>query len=151
MDFDDQESDDLAVENTPAAMAEEEPNAGELPSSGSGAPKQIRIDLPEPQQVQPTFYWTWRLLADGYSVAHLRQVRNLDDETIFDHAIRAIEANYETKLEWLLEPKKIDMLQTYVAENPSARRSSLLSGLPRKLANYELMFFLKSRQLQSSD
>ena len=108
--------------------------------------KRYRVDLPAPQTVQPTFYWTWRLLADGYSIDHLRQVRQIDEETVFDHAIRAIENDYPAELNWLLPEDKICSISRFLTEHPSDRPSSLLSKLPSELASHELMYFLKCQK-----
>ena len=90
----------------------------------------LRIDRPEPHSVQPNFFWTWRLLADGYSMDHLRQVRQIDEETIFNHVLRATENNLPVKAEWLLSNEKIASLNEFISQNPSDRTSKLISKLP---------------------
>ncbi|MFT5300632.1 MAG: ATP-dependent DNA helicase RecQ [Mariniblastus sp.] len=119
-------------------------------NESSNAPhssNKIRIDLPDPAAVQPTFYWTWRLLADGYSIEHLRQVRHLDDETVFDHAIRAIENDLPVQPEWLLSSGTIGAFDSLLAQNPSVRPSKLIAHLPAGRRAQELMFFLKCRSI----
>ena len=103
----------------------------------------IRLDLPDASAVQPTFYWTWRLLADGYSIDHLQQVRQLDTETIFDHTIRAMENDLPAELGWLLNEHQITALETFVAKHPTKRTSNLISNLPDELLPHELVYFLK--------
>ena len=122
---------------------------GEL-SLGDGhqtARTKIRIDLPDPQTIQPSFYWTWRLLADGYSVDHLQQVRQLDRETIFDHAIRALENDLPAKAEWLISDDRIETLSQLVDENPSVRKSKLIGKLPDGFLPQELLYFIKCNSL----
>jgi ATP-dependent DNA helicase RecQ len=114
-------------------------------SNISNGKQRVRVDLPDPAAVQPTFYWTWRLLADGYSMDHLRQVRQLDAETIFDHAIRAMENNLPGELHWLLTTEKIQTLERIVAQHPAERKSNLISKLPDGFLPQELIFFLKCR------
>ena len=114
------------------------------PASDQSDPT-IRVDLPDAQSVQPTFYWTWRLLADGYSVVQLQQVRQLDRETIFDHAIRAIENDYPGKLEWLISEDRIEALNLFVQSHPSERKSNLVSKLPAEFLPQELLYYLKCR------
>jgi ATP-dependent DNA helicase RecQ len=107
----------------------------------------IRVDLPDPKSIQPTFYWTWRLLADGYSIDHLRQVRQLDIATVFDHAIRALENDFPAELDWLLPEEKIASIDRFVAQHPADRPSNLIAKLPPNLAAHELLYFMKCRQL----
>ena len=103
----------------------------------------FRIDRPEPHSVQPNFFWTWRLLADGYSMDHLRQVRQIDEATIFDHVLRATENDLPVRADWLLSEEKIDALNKLVTLNPSDRTSKLISKLPADCLPQELVYFLK--------
>ncbi len=103
----------------------------------------LRIDRPEPHSVQPNFFWTWRLLADGYSMDHLRQVRQIDEETIFNHVLRATENNLPVQVEWLLSDEKIDALSKLISEHPLDRTSKLISKLPADCLPQELVYFLK--------
>ncbi len=48
-------------------------------------PSRIRVDLPHPSARQPTWFWTWRLLADGYAWNQIGAVRNLACEEVLDH------------------------------------------------------------------
>ena len=112
-------------------------------SNRSLSSKRLRIDLPEPEVTKPNYFWTWRLLADGYSPSHLCQVRQLDEETVFSHAIVAIENKLPAQQEWLLNREKIQAIQSFVNDNPSKRTSELLSKLPRQLKPHELIFYLK--------
>ncbi|MDE0937061.1 MAG: helix-turn-helix domain-containing protein, partial [Mariniblastus sp.] len=103
----------------------------------------FRIDRPEPHSVQPNFFWTWRLLADGYSMDHLRQVRQIDEATIFDHVLRATENDLPVRADWLLSEEKIDALNKLITLNPSDRTSKLISKLPADCLPQELVYFLK--------
>lgn len=109
----------------------------------TAAQANLRIDLPDPQLVQPTFYWTWRLLADGYTVEHLRQVRQIDIATIFDHAMRAIENDLPAEIEWLLPEDKISAIRKFVSQHPSERPSNLISKLSGEFSAKELLYYLK--------
>ena len=139
-----QETDSLAtepddVENT----AQAEPANIEEHSDPAQPSKRIRMDLPEPEVTKPNYFWTWRLLADGYSPSHLRQVRQLDEETIFSHAIVAIENELPAQHNWLLDEEKIQAIESFVGDNPSQRTSELLSKIPKRLKPHELIFYLK--------
>ncbi len=136
--LDDDAKSDHAIEDEPASSTSFAPA---LPGTNAGQP--LRLDLPDPAQIQPTFYWTWRLLADGYSLDHLRQVRQMDAETIFDHAIRAMESDLPGELHWLLTEEKIRALERLVGQHPKERKSNLISMLPTGFLPQELIYFLK--------
>lgn len=131
------------LEPAHAGIVVEQQTAQESPLRRTLGDKPIRVDLPNSAVVQPTFYWTWRLLADGYTIDHLRQVRQLDVATIFDHAIRAMENDLPGKLEWMLTTDKIQVLEQLVAEYPTERKSNLIAKLPDGFIPQELIYFLK--------
>ncbi len=106
--------------------------------------KNIRVDLPAAGVIQPSFFWTWRLLSDGYSLDHLRQVRQLDESTIYEHAIQAAEHRLPVEPAWLLSPAQLKTLADFVSENPNTSRVDLVSNLPREINTQQLMYYLKS-------
>ena len=119
------------------------------PTSGSnanetGSKRISRVDLPPATSIQPSFYWTWQLMVDGYSIDHIGQARGIERSTIFDHANRAIESGRTVQVDWLLEPEKLSALQRLVQANPNARMSALMSELPIGIESFELMFYLKA-------
>ncbi len=102
-----------------------------------------RADLPHPTAVQPSYYWTWRLLADGYSAEALQQVRRMDLSTVVDHMIRASENGLETRPEWLLSPEEMRDISQLVSENPGKRGIELISIRPASVSPQKLMYYLK--------
>jgi ATP-dependent DNA helicase RecQ len=110
------------------------------------APERIqRVDLPSAKAVQPSFFWTWRMVADGYSAEHVAQVRGMDRGAVFDHLIQAIEADHAADPSWLLSEQQLDAIGEFVAAHESERASRLLTMLPDEIKSFELMYFLKSR------
>ena len=105
-----------------------------------------RIDLPESNDIQPSFYWTWRLLTQGYRPHHIQQVRNLDEATIFSHALRAAESNMPMQARWLLEEDRIEALESFVSQQTDQKIPSMLSKLPKHLTADQLLLFLKTRE-----
>jgi ATP-dependent DNA helicase RecQ len=65
-------------------------------------------DVPDPRHAVPGlsvpgYYWTWRLLAAGFSPGECVAIRGLEsEEVVLDHALRAAEAGYEVRPEWCL-------------------------------------------------
>ena len=103
--------------------------------------------LPKPGQVRPTYFWTWRLFKEGYSLEHVAQVRQLDRETIFEHVLRAGENNFAIDAAWLLEEETRQRLSSFVQENEGQRLPLLLAKLPNGIESNELMLFLKSENV----
>ena len=103
--------------------------------------------LPKPGQVRPTYFWTWRLFKEGYSLEHVAQVRQLDRETIFEHVLRAGENKFAIDAAWLLEEETRQRLSSFVQENEGQRLPLLLAKLPNGIESNELMLFLKSENV----
>ena len=110
----------------------------------------IRVDaaeasLPGPGQVRPSFFWTWRLLSEGYSLDHVMQIRQLDKRAVFDHATRAAENDLQIEVQWLLDEPTQKTLAQFVEENDGKRLPQLLAALPSGIESHELSLFLKTR------
>lgn len=112
-------------------------------SASSHNQPQLRVDLPSPDLIQPSFFWTWRLLADGYSVEHIAQVRQLEVAEIFNHAIRAAENDLEVQPKWLLEDSRFKRLKSFVEKHTGLRQPALLAKLPADFESHELICYLK--------
>ena len=134
----------------PADLPRAEPasvQAQEAPETrAANAGVEQRVDLPEAEDIQPSFYWTWRLLTQGYRPHHIQQVRNLDQSTIFSHALRAAESNMPMKAQWLLDETQIAALESFVAAHPNQRPASMLSNLPEGITADQLLLFLKTEK-----
>jgi ATP-dependent DNA helicase RecQ len=115
-----------------------------LAGDNSGAAERIiRKDLPEPDSIQPSFFWTWRMIADGYSLDHVLQARGIDRNTVFDHLNRAAESGHFVAAKWLLSSDKIQRFEQLCREISSSNESELLSQLPSGLEPEELQFYLR--------
>ena len=105
-----------------------------------------RVDLPDSDLVKPSFYWTWRLLNDGYTLDQLKQVRQIDTATVFDHAIRAVENGLQVKPDWLLRQDQLEVLREIVAKHGQKRVPELIAELPSTLSGQQLMYYLKCQR-----
>ena len=132
---------DIPVAEPAAVQAQEAP---ETRTANAGVEQ--RVDLPEAEDIQPSFYWTWRLLTQGYRPHHIQQVRNLDQSTIFSHALRAAESNMPMKAQWLMDESQIATLESFVAAHPNQRPASMLSNLPKGITADQLLLFLKAEK-----
>lgn len=112
-------------------------------NSETSTRQNVRRDLPEPKSIQPSFFWTWRLIADGYSLDHVLQARGIDRATVFDHVNRAAESGLDVQADWLLSAEKIQRLDQMRLESPNSHESELLSNMPEGLQREELQFYLR--------
>ncbi len=108
-----------------------------------GVALKLRVDLPDEGAIKPTFYWTWRLLADGYSATHLQQVRGIDLETVYEHAILAAQNQLSIRPEWLLTADLREQLEGVLRESESLELSELLTQLPSTISPQQLRYYLK--------
>ena len=104
-----------------------------------------RHDSAASSTVRPGFYWTWKLLSDGYSVDEVAQVRNMDQQTVLEHTLRAAEDRLVVEPSWVLSPTKQTFLKQFVDQHPAQRPAGLLSKLPAGVTAKELLLFLACR------
>jgi len=82
------------------------------PRPPEAAPAAAGPSLPEAEpagQPRPPHYWTWRLLADGYSVQECAEIRQLDEATIVDHLARAAEEGLDVHRSLARDPNRTDL------------------------------------------
>ena len=105
-----------------------------------------RLDSAASSTAKPSFYWTWKLLSEGYSVDQIQQVRNLDADTVLEHAVRAAEDQLQVEPGWVLSNTKQTFLNQFVDQHSDQRPAGLLSKLPAGVTAHELLLFLACRQ-----
>ncbi|MGD0901224.1 MAG: helix-turn-helix domain-containing protein, partial [Thermoguttaceae bacterium] len=93
----------------------------------------------------PSHYWTWRLLAAGFSMAECMAVRNLSREAVLDHAIRAAEDGLAVEAQWCLAPDRLAALGSLIGETRPTQIRPLLAQLPPGTLYGEVQLYLKCR------
>ena len=113
----------------------------------TAAPTQTieRHDSAESSIARPNFYWTWKLLSEGYSVSEVEQVRNVDQQTVLEHTLRAAEDDLTVEPGWVLTATKQTFLRQFVDQHSDQRPAGLLSKLPAGVSSNELLLFLACR------
>ena len=107
-----------------------------------------RVDLPAADILKPAFYWTWKLLSDGYSIEHVEIIRKLDRATVFDHAMRGLENGLITPPEWLISAEKLARLVSFYQPLQHLAITDLMAYLPTEITSTELIYFVKYRTSQ---
>ncbi len=126
----------------------------ELPTAGEREPQAAagqQTPLPEPARrlerapVQPSCYWTWRLLWEGFDIEQCKQIRRLDDSQILAHLLQAEDQGLPSRAEWVLGPEHLDRLARVVGQRAPRRLRPLLEQLPG-LRLEHLQLYLKCRE-----
>ena len=129
----------------------------EVATSASNSPTEalekaakIRIEPASSGAIKPSFYWTWRLLHEGYSPAELQQIRQIDYLTVLDHATRALEQGYAIPAEAMLPKNKVSRLQALIDSHGGCQLKDLLQNLPPEIMAAELIYFWKQSRSPTS-
>ena len=77
---------------------------------------------------RPSFYWTWRLLADGYSADHCAAIRRLTPDQVLDHAVQAAEDGLHVDCRWLLTSAQLAMVRDLIARRGTSGPQLLVSA-----------------------
>jgi ATP-dependent DNA helicase RecQ len=100
-------------------------------------------------QVKPNYYWSWRLLHDGFTADECKQIRRLDDQQLVAHLLQAIEQELPVDLDWVFAPDQLAMLDEVVGDQPPARLRPLLQQLPPEIRHEHLQLYLYCRGMTS--
>lgn len=131
--------------------AAKEPEAKE-PAAKVDRAASARESTPSPTNSagQPNHYWTWRLLAAGFTADECMVIRGCDREVVLDHALRAAEAGWQVEAAWLLPAETISQISAVVGSEPPARIRPLLARLPG-VRYEEVQYYLKCRSASGDD
>ena len=99
--------------------------AEEVDACAAGRPR-----MPDAIEHRPTHYWSWRLLNDGYGWEACQKIRQLDESTLIDHLLRAVEEGLTVRPEWFLIADQREFLEKVVRCPSSRRRLPTVDELP---------------------
>ncbi len=136
---------DGSMDKNQEQAAAERDAENHIERSTASPPTFQRNDSPKSPVARPNFFWTWKLLSDGYSLEEVQLVRNVDRGTVLEHAIRAIEDRLPVQPEWVLSETKQTFLNQFVEQHPDQRPAGLLNMLPAGVTAQELLYFLGCR------
>jgi hypothetical protein len=98
----------------------------------------------------PSHYWTWRLLAAGFTPDECASIRGFSPEVVLDHALRAADAGLEVDAAWFLSAAAIARIEQALGSTQSSRIRPLLARLPRGTRYEEVQLVLKTHRAKSS-
>ncbi|MBN2475709.1 MAG: RecQ family ATP-dependent DNA helicase [Pirellulales bacterium] len=99
-----------------------------------------------PAELQPSHYWTWRLLAAGFTVEQCAAIRGIEHEAVLDHALQAVESGWEVRPEWCLRRELLSALETSIGGNHPEQIRPLLDQLPPGARYEEVQLYLRCRE-----
>jgi len=97
------------------------------------------------EDVQPSHYWTWRVLSAGFSAEECEAIRGIDRETMLDHVLRALDDGRPVRAEWCLSAELLTALEAAVGPDEPARIRPLLAQLPAGTRDAEVRLYLRCR------
>jgi ATP-dependent DNA helicase RecQ len=112
------------------------------PTSGSGESDGAVVE-------RPSYFWTWQLLADGYSLAQCCAIRGLAEESVVDHLLLAAETGLHVELEWVLSSAQAAALASAVGDALPERIVPLLERLPAGTRHEHVLLFHKCRAFRA--
>jgi len=109
------------------------------------APPVDRV-APGSAAVQPSHYWTWRLLSAGFTPEECAAIRGIERGAVLDHALRAVESGWEVRAQWCLGDELFGVVEAAVGQSDPQQIRPLLSKLPEGTRYEEVQLFLKCRR-----
>lgn len=120
----------------PSQDAVAKPNAAESAVSPAS-------DRHDKSVSHPGYYWTWRLLADGYTLAECGAIRRLQEEVVMDHLSRAADEGLPVIPAWFLSEAQLAVLSTLVKLEPSERLRAIVEQLPAGVRHEHVLLYFK--------
>jgi len=111
------------------------------PAESSAPPAATKVPA---STAQPSHYWTWRLLSQGFSPAEVAAIRSLSDDVVLDHALRAADSGSKIDAGWFLSSERIAAIRAVLGPNPPSRIRPLLDKLPRGTRYEDVQLVIKS-------
>jgi len=97
---------------------------------------------PDGEQAEtcPAYYWTWQLLADGYTPIECAQIRGLSLGGILDHLMLAVDAGREVDLSWVLTKEQQERLSRIAPSGSDRVLRELTAELPDLIPEQILLY-----------
>jgi hypothetical protein len=119
-------------------------------SNESAVTEPSEVPVPSDQS-RPQYYWTWRLLTDGYDVAACLAIRGIDRETLWEHLFQAAQAGCTVRLEWVLSTEQQAFLEKVAGRMAPNRWRSLADELPPGIEPRHVQLYWQIREVRRND
>ena len=143
--------------------AVEEGGPGDSFETARAAPERLAATVPKPAVVdpetlrgrqseqspapvsRPSYYWTWRLLSQGFVADECLAIRGITREAMLDHLLQAAENGLKIRSDWCLSVEAIAALETIIGDSTPQQIRPLLTQLPSGTRYEEVQLYLKCR------
>jgi ATP-dependent DNA helicase RecQ len=129
------------AETAPAEVPESPIPDPFLPPPATRHPRPAAA-VPDPGPRPANHYWTWRLLAAGFTLAECATIRNLPRAVLLDHALRALEEHWPIAVETCLSPELLAALKQCIGEQIPQQLRPLLAQLPAGTCYEEVQLYV---------
>ena len=123
-------------------------SAGEAPVAPP--PRQSAVDSSASPAAasgaRASHYWTWRLLAAGFTPDECATIRGIDGDVVLDHALRAADEGWRIESGWFLTAQLAAAMEQVIGPADPQRIRPLLPQLPRGVRYEQVQWFLKCRR-----
>jgi superfamily II DNA helicase RecQ len=111
------------------------------------APRQVVHPSQASEHVHPPHYWTWRVLASGFSADECRQIRQLTAEELREHLLSAAQDGQPVDPRWLLTGAQIKALDNLLRGGSSRDEPDRWRNLPQGVTDQDARLFVLCRDL----
>jgi len=95
--------------------------------------------------LQPPHYWTWRVLASGFSAEECQQIRGLSSDELAEQLLQAAQSGQPIEPGWILTRQQISALDRLVGNAPADRVPSRLDTLPPGINPRDVQLYMLAR------
>ncbi len=106
----------------------------------------IRRDGSHDSPMRPNYYWTWKLLSDGYPAELVAQMRSITIPALFDHLARASENQLLVDPSWLLTESELQQLNRWAGQQTKAQLQPTIHLISPPISREKVMLFLQLRE-----
>jgi ATP-dependent DNA helicase RecQ len=100
---------------------------------------------PAKRNSRPEHYWTWRLFDAGFTADECMAIRNIDRQTLLQHAVQAAEDGRLVAPRWCLSEETLGILEAAVGSANPDDLESVMLRIPNRIGTQEVRLFLASR------
>jgi len=107
-------------------------------------------DDPDESSTQATHYWTWRLFEAGFSLDECVAIRNIDQETVLEHAVRAAGDGLHLDPRWCVSEETIEEIEASVEALNRNEIESVVPSLSERFGAPEVRLYLACRAVSEA-
>ncbi len=124
--------------------------ASQKPTPAS-APTSSRATAQEPAGDRPDFYWSWKLIHDGYPLEDCVAIRGKESTQLLEDLAAAVENGYPLSSDSVLDTDLVAQLTGLVDGKTPIDLASLRTQLPDAVTDQQIRLYLACRAVELSD